>query len=145
MYRVFFAFYIKTDTIKEMRYLGIDYGKKRIGLAVSDETLAFAFPREILANQSTKQSVRAILQFAEQEHIGKIIIGLPLGSAGDDTEQTRNIRAFAALFARESHLPIEFENELLTSRLARAGSDKGKPVDASAAALILQSYLDKHK
>lgn len=128
-----------------MRYLGIDYGEKRIGLAVSDETLVFAFPREILPNRGREQSIRVILALAEKENIKKIIIGLPLGPAGDDTEQTQKIRAFALLLKKQSGIPFEFENELLTSRLARPGSKKGDPVDASAAALILQSYLDKRR
>lgn len=121
-----------------MRYLGIDYGSKRIGLAVSDEDGIIAFPR------ATVKKASDVVEVARRERIGKVVIGLPKGLRGQETAQTKIVRALAAALEKAVSLPIEFENEVLTTKMAERHSPR-KAVDASAAALILQSYLDKQK
>lgn len=123
-----------------MRYLGVDYGDKRIGLATSDDEGKIAFPKVTVPND--QEAVNKIKKIVFEEEIGKIIVGLPLGLQGSETSQTKKARVFADKLHRVVAVPLEFENELLTTRLAGKMSAK-KNTDASAAALILQSYLDK--
>lgn len=125
-----------------MKCLGIDYGDKRIGIAVSDENGKIAFPGKIIPNKNDSQVFDKLEVFIRLENIKKIIIGLPLTLSSADSDQTLKTRLFAKRLLNKISLPIEFENEMLTTKIAQAGSNR-KTVDASAAALILQSYLDK--
>lgn len=125
-----------------MRFLGIDFGAKRIGIAVSNPEGTIAFPREII--EGGAGAVKRISDIAKKEETETIVVGLPLGQGGNNTDQTMRVRAFVRDLRKIVSMPIEFENELLTTRLARAGAQGASP-DASAAALILQSYLDKKK
>ena len=128
-----------------MRYIGIDYGEKRVGIAVSDPEGRIAFPREILENKGDAAIVRKIGKFAKQEQAGHIIIGLPVDLQGKETVTTKRVRAFVQRLKDTIVVPVEFENEMLTTRMAHRIGVKKKHVDASSAALILQSYLDKHR
>lgn len=119
-----------------MRYLGIDYGEKRIGLALSDPEGRIAFPH------ATVGRLEDICAVIPQQEVGAIIIGLPLALDGADTDETRMVRAFAARLAELLPLPVVFENEMFTTKIAEAHSAT-EHADAAAAALILQSYLDK--
>ena len=125
-----------------MRYLGIDYGSKRIGIAVSDDEGRMAFPSGIIPNRG-KTVMKKIAARIRKEHIDGIVIGLPMGLDGKETEQTQTTRLFIAALRNTIQLPIETENEMLTSRMAQASGMKDEQIDASSAAIILQSYLDK--
>ncbi len=127
-----------------MKYFGIDYGEKRVGLAVSDEEGVFAFPREIIRNQGTKNLLRALVVFIAREHAKAVVVGLPLGADNQDTAQTKVVRAFAEELRKMISIPIFFQNEILSTRIARESSRK-EYIDDSSAALILQSYLDRLK
>lgn len=126
-----------------MKYLGIDHGERRIGIAVSDAGGNIAFPRKVILKSS--DALKEIMDLAEAESVSKIIVGLPLSPAGGDTGQTQKVREFAEALRKEIMLPVEFENELLTTHLAEKAGIKKEHTDAAAAALILQSYLDKQK
>lgn len=122
-----------------MKYLGIDYGKKRIGLAVSDDGGVLAFPKEIIDN-STK-SLSYIVDTCKNENIGMVVIG-----ESRDFEQNNNpimddINMFAEGLKKEG-IKIEFHPELLTSVEASKIQGRSDNLDASAATIILQSYLD---
>lgn len=119
-----------------MRYLGIDYGEKRIGLALSDPEGRIAFPH------ATVGRLEDVLAVIARQGVGAIAIGLPLALDGVDTDETRTVRAFAARLAESVQLPIVFENEAFTTKIAEYHTARAK-VDASAAALVLQSYLDR--
>ena len=125
-----------------MRFLGVDFGAKRIGIAVSNPEGTIAFPREIV--QGGAGAVERILDIVKKEDAETIVVGLPLGQGGKDTDQTMRVRGFVGELKRTTDIPVEFENELLTTRLAQK-SVQGVAPDASAAALILQSYLDRQK
>ncbi|MEK7067320.1 MAG: Holliday junction resolvase RuvX [Patescibacteria group bacterium] len=128
-----------------MRYIGIDYGSKRIGIAVADDEGKIAFPRECIDNASEHDVCGAIKKIIDNEGIQRVIIGLPLSFAGVDTDQTAEVRAFAEMLSHAVQLSIEFQNEVLSSRtVERAGIEKNR-VDSAAAALILQSYIDAHQ
>lgn len=128
-----------------MRYLGIDYGSRRIGLALSDEEGRIAFPRHTLQRLSDAQAVRKIAALVKKERIGTVVVGLPWGLDGNDTDQTRAARSFGEKLGRALVIPIAYENEMFTTRMAHASGADKKHVHESSAALILQSFLDKRK
>ena len=126
-----------------MRYLGIDYGGKRIGLAISDEEGKMAFPHGLILNRGARPAIKEITSLVRKEKIAKIIIGLPVGLSGQETAQTKSTRAFLKKLKHKIDLPVDGENEMLTTRMVeREGINKGH-MDEAAAALILQSYLDR--
>ena len=126
-----------------MRYLGIDYGSKRIGIAVSDDQGTIAFPKATVVNRGTRPVLIELRFLVEKEHIGHIIVGLPLSTDGTETKQTKIVRSFADALEDDIPVPIDFENEMLTSRLVEREGAAKEHVDEASAAVILQSYLDK--
>ena len=126
-----------------MRILGIDYGTKRIGLAVSDENERLAFPKEIVKNNGELfGKIGAILA---KERISGIVVGESLDFAGLPNALMKEIEFFIARLERKFKISVHREKEFLTSVEARRYGDplQSDQVDASAAALILQRYLDK--
>ncbi len=126
-----------------MRYLGIDYGKKRIGLAVSDSGGRIAFPKSVMANRGDKHAADDLKLLIEEEEVSEIVVGLPISMDGRETEETAHVRRFVVALEKEIVLPIHLENEMLTTRMAKQEGIKQEHIDEAAAALILQSYLDK--
>lgn len=136
------------------RILGIDYGERRVGLAISDPTHTIAQPLPTHARRRGKRPpVSKILDIAAANDVERVVIGLPLSLEGHETEWTLEIRAFGDAIARRAALPIDFVDERLTSVAAeRAVRSLGLPrrererkerIDAAAAVLILQAYLDR--
>jgi len=123
-----------------MRYLGIDFGSKRVGLALSDEGGKFAIPHSVLPN--------------DHKLIGKIVAlckdvqGIVLGESVDDKGENNKIMELIIPFKKElegvTRLPVIYEKEYMSSQHAEFFQGKHDMLDASAAALILQRYLDKH-
>lgn len=128
-----------------MRYLGIDYGMKRIGVAVSDGGGSIAFPHSTLLRRGNVFVYDQILSLTKREDVERIVIGLPLGTDGSETEESGRVREFAKGLAAKTSLPIEFENEMFSSRMVEDAGVAKEHVDESSAALVLQSYLDKQK
>jgi putative Holliday junction resolvase len=127
-----------------MKLLGIDYGEKKIGIAVSDENAKFAFPYSVIDNVSANSVLRTLKITCDKNNIGKIIIGQSLTFKMEPNAIMKRIERFKSFIEERLKIPIEFESEILTTKQAeRAG--KGEKVHASAAALILQSYLDRQK
>ncbi|MDP3772549.1 MAG: Holliday junction resolvase RuvX [bacterium] len=138
-----FLFFAGSHTIEVMRYLGIDYGARRIGVAVSNPEGSIALPRTTINAGSEADAVRGVKKIIREEKIKMVVIGLPSAADGTDTEQTRITRMFIKKLATETTIPIKTEDELLTSRMARASGAEGGHIDAASAALILQSFLDR--
>ena len=126
-----------------MRYLGIDYGGKRIGIALSDPGGRLAFPETVISHGNTQKAAEKIKAILEKEEVSKIIVGLPLGLDGKETAESVEVRQFTEGLKKRTMLPMEFENEMFTTRMAKHPGVKKDRLDASAAAIILQSYLDK--
>lgn len=127
-----------------MRLLGIDYGHKKVGLAISDETGRFAFPLVVLVND--KFLLEKIKKICEQEKIKKIVVGESLNLDGRPNLIMAKIKKFADKLKREIKLPLDYEREIYTSWEAKRIIDESqtdKMTDARAAALILKSYLDR--
>lgn len=134
-----------------MRILGIDYGAKRIGVALSDPEAKFGQPHSVIKNsKATKDEVLAkILDIVKTEQVAEIVLGESKNFKGQDNVIMPAIRDFkrslecALAFLAPPTVPVIFEPEFLTSHQAEYFQGKHDLLDASAAALILQSYLDK--
>ncbi len=125
-----------------MRILGIDYGTKRIGLAISDESQTLAREFKILAPAEFWQQ---ITQLIGSEGIERIVIGLPLNMTGEQTEKTREVESFSEQLQQAVSVPTEFMDERLSSVMAENLPGGKHNVDSLAAQIILQNYLDKMK
>ena len=126
-----------------MRFLGIDYGEKRIGIAISDEKGKFAFPLAVLEND--RKIFEKIAGICEKEKIKKIILGLPLDLKNQPTHSTKAVLNFKIKLEKIIGLPVIFEKEFFTTKEAERIQGKHQKIDASAAALILKSFLSKRK
>ena len=139
-----------------VRYLGIDYGTKRIGLALSDEGGTIAFPRAVL--EAKDDAVSHIATLAEQEGVGLIVLGESHDLLGNPNAVMKRIERFKLALEAATSVPVAYEPEFMTSAQAArpaAGEERTiaspgarapqGPMDASAAALILQGYIDRMK
>jgi len=147
-----------------MRYMGIDYGEKRIGIALSDEKGKMAFAYGVIANRGTEKVSAEIKKICAENSVGKIVLGKSLNYKGELNPIMAEIEPFKTVLEKETSLPVIYENETLTSAEARRPLEglrkrpavlskrkspekekkAGMKVDASAAALILRNYLDKN-
>ncbi len=135
-----------------MKILSIDYGDKRIGLAISDKNEKLASRFLTLENKSQKKSIIEIKKIIPEENIQKIVIGIPVGLKGESA-QTQDIKEFSIKMSKNIKIPIIEVNEVFTSKMAKenllqAGVksiDIKKAIDQEAARIILQDYLDKNQ
>ena len=133
-----------------MRYLGVDYGSKKVGLALSDEAGTMGFPHSIILN--TPRLMADLSALIGEEHINAVVIGESRNRAGDDNPIARDARLLGEKLTEHTGVPVFFESEVFTSAEARRAPAKEEKtrapkarvdVDASAAALILTSYLTR--
>jgi putative Holliday junction resolvase len=133
-----------------MRYLGVDYGSKKIGLALSDEAGTMGFPYSIVSN--TPRFVDEMCMLIAKENVGAVVIGESHTLAGVPNPIAKDARALGEQLRERAGIPVFFESEVFTSAEARRApakemktrAPKGRVnVDASAAALILTSYLSR--
>lgn len=131
-----------------MRYLGIDYGHKKVGLAVSDEAGSFAFPYQVLKNDSVQKLIAEIKKICETEKIEAIVLGESLDLSGQANPIQEDILNFKEKLEKEIGLTVILEREFFTTWEAKRVIDGGqtdKLTDARAAALILKSFLDRNQ
>ncbi|TSC63630.1 MAG: putative Holliday junction resolvase [Parcubacteria group bacterium Gr01-1014_106] len=125
-----------------MVVLGIDYGDQRIGLAVTDPAGEIALTYSMIPAQPLDAALSAIQRVIAAEHVERVVLGLPLTLEGQEGEQARKTRAFAAALAERTGLPQEYMDERFTSgAAAEAAHAKGTSTDAEAARLILEGWL----
>lgn len=125
-----------------MNILGIDYGKKRIGLAWSDDAMGMVLPYGVIEEQDELRASVALCALIKNEHIDHLVFGLPLDLDGHETEQTKKIRLFASTIQDKSGLPIDFLDERFSSRQADQMSGDASR-DEKSAMVIVQSFLDQ--
>ena len=125
-----------------MRLLGIDYGSKRVGIALSDEIGFFAYPYSVLKND--KNLLNNIKNICDKENVEEIVIGESLNYKKEPNAIMSEINIFKKKIEAVVKLPIHFEIETLSSAEAERVQGKNEMLDASAAALILKSYIDKN-
>lgn len=134
------------------RVLGIDFGERRIGIALSDPTWTIASPFGTLTRRKGKRPPWAeLMRIVTEQEVGEIVIGLPLDLAGEEGEWAAETRQFGEQLGRRTALPIHWVDERMTSvraerairslGLKRSAREQKERVDAAAAALILELYL----
>jgi putative Holliday junction resolvase len=134
-----------------MRYLAIDYGTKRTGLAICDPTETIVSPLAVL--QSKKRLVEKISELIETENIGAIVLGLPLNMDNSQGPQARLALKFAEQLRRNLKIPVYLQDERLSSFAAKEKlssssfkrSEVTERLDAVAAAEILEAFLEHNK
>lgn len=130
-----------------MRYLGIDYGTKKIGIALSDENGTMGFPHSIMvADNKFSERIDMLIR---KEKVEAVVIGESRNFSGIENAIAKHARAFAEALNKRTGVPIFFEPETLTTQEAKRFPSgerivSKEPVDAAAAALILTSYLSHH-
>ncbi|MGH9380641.1 MAG: Holliday junction resolvase RuvX [Thermoanaerobaculia bacterium] len=131
------------------RCLGIDFGERRIGLAISDERGRVAVPLAVLERRDDATAVREIGELAERERVARIVVGDPIRVDGSTGEAALRARSFGGKLAQATGLPVEMIPETLTSVEAehrlpgmRRSARRGV-VDALAAQILLQEALDR--
>jgi len=143
-----------------MRFMALDVGEKRVGIAVSESGL-LAAPHSVLHRKSKKEDFDYLRRLVEELKIGRIIVGLPYSLAGEEKmgPQARRIKRYADALAQSVDVPLEFFDESYSTVDAetylsapsfeeerRKPGKRGKaPIDAAAAAVILQNYLDSQR
>ena len=139
-----------------MRVLGVDVGARRVGLAISDATRTLARPLETIAVASDRDAVDRVVAritalASEDDGVETVVVGLPRRLDGTPTDATPRVAAFVAALRARITVPIVTEDERLTSieaerRLAARDRDwktRKQKIDAVAAAIFLQDYLDR--
>jgi putative Holliday junction resolvase len=139
-----------------MRIVGLDVGERRIGVAVSDVTRTLARPLGVvrisgLTGDAVERASAEVARLAaEEDGVSSIVVGLPRRLDGTPNDMTAKVEAFAARLGTRTALPIQLQDERLTSReaesrLATREKDwrvRKQRIDAAAAAILLQDYLD---
>ena len=135
--------------------LGIDFGLKRIGLSLSDDTQTIAFPFKYILNDSLNKTVSELKKIIDEENIGLIVIGMPIGLKGKQTEISVKIGEFirelkekvgeGAAFAvyDERFSSVQAQKSLIEQNIKR--KERKEKIDSVASTFILQSYLDRQK
>ena len=134
-----------------MRFLGIDFGEKRIGLAISDPEGRLALPLTTLERRNDRSALRQIAEIAQAEGVGRLVLGEPVDLFGRKGPTAERARRFGDKLAELTGLPVEWVDEALTSveaagRLRQAGIDARREpgrIDAVAAQILLQDALDR--
>ncbi len=136
-----------------MKLIGIDYGRRRIGVAVSDEDGTLARSLGIIDRKSRPNCVDELIKIISEENPAALIFGLPLGGDDEETAMSREVREFATAVEQRTNLPVRFVDESYTSKKAaelmmyrskKARRDKSLS-DRIAACLILQEYIDGYR
>ncbi|MGH2834555.1 MAG: Holliday junction resolvase RuvX [Solirubrobacteraceae bacterium] len=128
-----------------MRVLALDYGSARCGCALSDSTGTIATPIETVENPTSRRGMAALRTLIETREVQRVIVGLPLSLSGTETAQTRETRSFAQRLESQlaGHVPVEMHDERFTTRMAERMDHASSSEDSLAAALLLESWLQK--
>ncbi len=125
-----------------MRVLGVDFGRSRTGLALSDPVGVTCTPLATIEEKDQDRLVQIIVAAAEEHGVKEIVVGLPRPLGGGTNSQSDASVAFAARVRSATSIPVCMWDERFTSKLASGGGTRKGPQDAVAACYMLQSYLD---
>ena len=126
-----------------MRLLGIDYGTKKTGLALTDESGTMAFPHTVIpTDDSLVSTVESLLL---EKQVSAVVIGHSLNLDGTPNAVQKDIEAFITDLTLRTPVPIHLEPEQMTTQQAATVTGRNNQTDAAAAALILESYLAKQR
>jgi putative Holliday junction resolvase len=127
-----------------VRVLALDYGSARCGCALSDPTGTLATPIDAIERPATRRGFARVVDLVRDRGAERIVVGLPLGLSGADTDQTREARAWADRLAAAVPVPVELYDERFTTAIAARSGDKRTSEDSRAAAVLLEDWLAHH-
>jgi putative Holliday junction resolvase len=122
------------------RILALDHGEARCGCAVSDPSGTIPTPLPAVERPDSEPGLEDVARLVDERAVERVVVGLPLGLAGEEGEQAARARTFADRLRRRLSVPVELHDERLTTRLAQR-SGGAAPEDSRAAAHLLESYL----
>jgi putative Holliday junction resolvase len=126
-----------------MRKMGIDYGSKRVGIALTDEGGNMAFPHGVL--QNNENLLEDIVRIIEEKQVGEIVIGHSLDKEGKPNAIQERINELITDLTLEVGLPVHLQPEMFSTQEAIRFQGRTKDTDASAATIILNSFITKNK
>ncbi len=134
-----------------MRVLGLDVGERRIGVAVSDENLMLARPLLVIQRRSRQDDFARLAAIIGEWQVERVVVGLPLTIEGEIGPQARRVKRYARELGRALNVPVELVDESYSTvdaanimrTIGHSRQKRRDTVDAVAAAVILQSYLDR--
>ena len=135
----------KLSANSAVRILALDYGQKRIGLAISDQARLTAQPLRALARTNRRDDIIRLRAVVRENNVSEIVIGLPLHLDGKASDMSAEVRRFAQRLRKHLSLPVHFRDERLTSWDAeneRRASGSSEDRDSLAAAIILRDFLE---
>lgn len=138
---------------KRTRILGVDYGRKRIGLALSDELGITARPLATIARTNRQNDLRRLRDICRKQGVRQIVVGHPVHMSGNLSPMADEAARFAARLQKETGIPVELVDERLTSweakrNVAENGTNqrlRTPPIDDVAAAVLLRDYLERRR
>jgi putative Holliday junction resolvase len=133
-----------------MRFMGLDFGDKRIGIAVSDDQGQIAMPKDTLQRSGKVKYIERLAELADQENVGEILVGMPVSMDGSHGPQAQKVMRFVQRLRQRVEIPVVVWDERLTTVAAEriliegnlSRSRRRRVIDKVAAAYMLQSYLD---
>jgi putative holliday junction resolvase len=127
-----------------VRVLALDYGSARCGCALSDPTGTLATPIDPIERPATRRGFARVTELVRDREVERVVVGLPLGLSGADTDQTRETRAFAARLADALRVPVEMYDERFTTAIAARAAGDRTSEDSRAAAVLLEDWLARN-
>jgi putative holliday junction resolvase len=127
-----------------MRVLALDYGSARCGVAVSDPTGTLATPIAPVLRPASRKGFMALTALVREREVGRVVVGLPLGLSGADTDQTREARAFSERLRGALDVPVDLYDERFTTTIAQRAGGTAASEDSRAAAVLLEDWLARH-
>jgi putative pre-16S rRNA nuclease len=127
-----------------VRVLALDYGSALCGCALSDPTGTLATPIDAIERPATRRGFARVVDLVRDRGAERVVVGLPLGLSGADTDQTREARAWAERLAAAVPVPVELYDERFTTAIAARSPDKRTSEDSRAAAVLLEDWLAHH-
>lgn len=133
-----------------MRVIALDVGERRIGVAVSDPTGTLATPHTVIQRRSKAEDFAAVARLVAELEAERVVVGLPLSLNGEVGPQARRVTRYARALARTLDVPVELHDERYSTvtadtLLVESGHRRRVPIDAAAAAVILQDYLESQR
>jgi len=124
--------------------LALDYGSARCGCALSDPTGTLATPLDVIERPGTKRGFARVVELVREREAGRVVVGLPLGLSGHDTDQTRETRNWAGRLANAVAVPVDLYDERFTTAIAARSVGATTAEDSRAAAVLLEDWLARH-
>jgi len=136
-----------SDLPSSKRVMALDIGERRIGVAVSDPSGTLARPHAVIQRRSKVMDFAAVARLVAELEVERVVVGLPLSLNGEIGPQARRVTRYAQALAQALEVPVELYDERYSTvtadaLLAESGRKRRVPIDAAAAAVILQDYLE---